>query len=323
MVSNALSASWLLAGLRGSFELMTTAPAAPEPALRPGEVPVTHPASLAVLAVGLCVLAVGIGLWVARPNRLSLRDAPARSNRLHVLHVVGLLAAMWFASGLAMVALRELVLDGMADGAPTKAMKVRCELASGAIAALVWLVAGLAVAWHAFRERMRGLGLSLRRPLRDGARAVVTYLMVFPVCTALHIGCSLLLSVLGVEPRIHPVLHHFSTFPLLWKQLAIVSVLVLAPLAEEVFFRGLVQSLARRAGAGPWTAILAASALFAAVHYNQPQAIPSLFVLSLALGYSYERTGRLVSPILLHSLFNAVYVLLSAMVGDPPGGTGG
>ncbi len=323
MVSNALSASWLLAGLRGSFELMTTAPAAPEPALRPGEVPVTHPASLALLAVGLCVLAVGIGLWLARPNRLSLRDAPARSNRLHVLHVVGLLAAMWFASGLAMVALRELVLDGMADGAPTKAMKVRCELASGAIAALVWLVAGLAVAWHAFRERMRGLGLSLRRPLRDGARAVVTYLMVFPVCTALHIGCSLLLSVLGVEPRIHPVLHHFSTFPLLWKQLAIVSVLVLAPLAEEVFFRGLVQSLARRAGAGPWTAILAASALFAAVHYNQPQAIPSLFVLSLALGYSYERTGRLVSPILLHSLFNAVYVLLSAMVGDPPGGTGG
>ena len=73
-----------------------------------------------------------------------------------------------------------------------------------------------------------------------------------------------------------------------------------------MFFRGIVQSMLRRWTRGVWPAVLASSALFAAFHINQPQAIPSLFALAVALGYSYERTGRLFAPILAHALFNAV-----------------
>ena len=36
------------------------------------------------------------------------------------------------------------------------------------------------------------------------------------------------------------------------------------------------------------------------------QSIPAIFVLSLALGYLYEKTGSLVCTIAMHATFNAV-----------------
>jgi len=35
---------------------------------------------------------------------------------------------------------------------------------------------------------------------------------------------------------------------------------------------------------------------------------PALFVLSLSLGYAYEKSGSLFRPIFIHSLFNAATI---------------
>ena len=64
---------------------------------------------------------------------------------------------------------------------------------------------------------------------------------------------------------------------------------------------------------GPWPAVLVASAIFAAAHCTQPQAVPSLFVLAVVIGYNYERTGRLLAPILIHALFNAANLALRSV----------
>lgn len=60
-------------------------------------------------------------------------------------------------------------------------------------------------------------------------------------------------------------------------------------------------------------AIVASSALFAAVHAQVwPSPVP-LFVLALGLGYLYIRTRSLVGPVVVHGMFNAVsavYLLL-------------
>ena len=81
---------------------------------------------------------------------------------------------------------------------------------------------------------------------------------------------------------------------------------MLAPIAEELFYRGLMQSMLRRYGLRPWMAILATSAVFAVSHWPHYQDMPALFVLAVALGYNYERTGRLIAPIVLHAAFNGV-----------------
>ena len=59
---------------------------------------------------------------------------------------------------------------------------------------------------------------------------------------------------------------------------------------------------------GRWAAILATSFLFAIVH--PIWMAPAIFVLSIALGYAYERTGNLWVPILIHAAFNTSSTLV-------------
>ncbi|HEV2292378.1 MAG TPA: type II CAAX endopeptidase family protein [Tepidisphaeraceae bacterium] len=61
-----------------------------------------------------------------------------------------------------------------------------------------------------------------------------------------------------------------------------------------------------------WAAIFLASLAFAALH--PVWTWPLIFVLSIGMGYAYERTGNLWVPVVIHLLFNTfntVYMLLS------------
>jgi membrane protease YdiL (CAAX protease family) len=184
----------------------------------------------------------------------------------------------------------------------------RMTIAKAVIGLAVCLVASLAVAAWTFRHGLsRGLGLSLRHWVCDLGRAILGYLAVLPIWVGLAILFAYVFKILDLPSHTHPVLKYINALTPPWRILAVFEAVVLAPLDEEVFFRGLVQSFFRRALRSPRLAILLASAIFAAVHYkDEPQAIPSLFALALALGYNYERTGRLTGPILIHAIFNAV-----------------
>lgn len=85
-----------------------------------------------------------------------------------------------------------------------------------------------------------------------------------------------------------------------------------APILEEVFYRGLVQS-ALLDVVGPakrWTAILISAALFASAHLSvaQWQTLPGLMVFGVVLGWLYEKTGSLLPSIFTHMLFNAAMI---------------
>jgi membrane protease YdiL (CAAX protease family) len=86
---------------------------------------------------------------------------------------------------------------------------------------------------------------------------------------------------------------------------------VLAPLGEEFFFRGLLFSTAKRYG-WPKLGWVGVSLLFALIHLNAPTFLP-LFVLALALTWLYVKTEGLLAPVLAHSLFNAANLLLLAI----------
>ena len=304
MMSNALSST--LPGLWSRLRLPGVLAAA-EPQTAPAEAEGLHPALAALVAVGVCVLVVWIVRRIADPSKISLRRAPGRPNTVHPVHLVGILLAMWLSAAVAQGLLRGLVVPSAAEGAARKAAEARLAIASGLVGSCVWLLAGLVVARVSFRHGLaRGLGLSCRRWLYDSARALLGYLAVLPICVGLLLLLLHVFLIFGAEPHPHPVLEGWAAFPPAWRVLSTVSAVVLAPLTEEVFFRGLLQSMIRRWSPSPWVAIVAASVLFTAFHVNQPQALPSLFALSVALGYNYERTGRLYAPILIHAVFNAV-----------------
>ncbi len=79
---------------------------------------------------------------------------------------------------------------------------------------------------------------------------------------------------------------------------------VVAPVAEEVFFRGYIQAGLRSRWGARW-GLVASSLLFAGVHLS-PATLPPLFVMGLVLGYLYERTDSLWPSILLHAANNSI-----------------
>ena len=91
--------------------------------------------------------------------------------------------------------------------------------------------------------------------------------------------------------------------------LALLSTVLLIPIAEEMLFRGVIQG-GVSAEYGPVRAILIAAAIFGIVHIV-PQQVVAAFLAGIVLGYIYYRTGSLVPVIVIHALNNAVgYIAL-------------
>jgi membrane protease YdiL (CAAX protease family) len=89
----------------------------------------------------------------------------------------------------------------------------------------------------------------------------------------------------------------------LWTILALV---VAAPIAEEMMFRGLLQrGLERRWNR--WLALIVASLVFAAVHV-QPLQFPILFLLGLLFGWLFQRSGSLWPGVAGHATNNLLAV---------------
>lgn len=88
---------------------------------------------------------------------------------------------------------------------------------------------------------------------------------------------------------------------------------IIAPIAEEIFFRGMIQTILGNFLGSRWRAILFTSLAFGLIHFSQPYAIAALIFLAILIGYSYEKTGSILPPILIHALFNLKSLIWDAM----------
>jgi membrane protease YdiL (CAAX protease family) len=93
-----------------------------------------------------------------------------------------------------------------------------------------------------------------------------------------------------------------------------VTIVLLAPLTEELLFRGtLLRSLLRKMS--PEWAVLVTAVAFGLVHaLGDPSigtviALPAIILLGVVSGYQAARTGNLSRSILLHVGFNALTVV--------------
>ncbi|GMP58282.1 hypothetical protein CsSME_00021999 [Camellia sinensis var. sinensis] len=83
---------------------------------------------------------------------------------------------------------------------------------------------------------------------------------------------------------------------------------VLAPLLEETLFRGFLMVSLTKWLPTP-VSVLISAAVFAVAHLT-PGQFPQLFVLGIALGFSYAQTRNLLAPITIHALWNSGVILL-------------
>ena len=84
---------------------------------------------------------------------------------------------------------------------------------------------------------------------------------------------------------------------------------LLAPVAEELFFRGLIHRWFR-ARWGFWPAVLISTAIFAAGHADSIGVVASSFVLGLVLAAVYDRSRSLWLSIAVHAANNSLAVVL-------------
>ena len=90
--------------------------------------------------------------------------------------------------------------------------------------------------------------------------------------------------------------------------LAIPAIVVVAPIAEEAFFRGVVFNAWLRE-AGRRIAYIGSAVLFGVIHLNLVAFVP-IVVLGFILAYVYERTRNLWAPIVVHAVFNGINVAI-------------
>ncbi len=147
-------------------------------------------------------------------------------------------------------------------------------------------------------------GLDTMRFTKQIQRVIIALVVAVPVMVALKVLSTVVLEKLG-----RPVEDQRAVELLLAAKSAGMKIylgifaVILAPLAEEFVFRGLLFSTFKKAG-WPNCGWVVVSMLFAAIHGSAPIFLP-LFVFALALTWLYETTGGLLAPVMAHGIFNA------------------
>lgn len=101
-----------------------------------------------------------------------------------------------------------------------------------------------------------------------------------------------------------------------------ILVAVVAPIVEELFFRGMLYPVLRRRWSAP-VAIIVNGFLFALIHVI-PILLPGLFFVGIVLAWVRERSGSVIPCIVIHALQNGtvllvIYATLSGLVGPTSG----
>lgn len=96
--------------------------------------------------------------------------------------------------------------------------------------------------------------------------------------------------------------------------LGIATIGILPGIAEEIFFRGLIQTQLS-ARWGRWPAIVTTSAAFGLIHLDPVQGSLA-FVAGLFLGWTAERFAGVRPTIVAHATNNALFVALASFTGN-------
>lgn len=166
----------------------------------------------------------------------------------------------------------------------------------------------------------RGLvewGLLPRRPGRELLAAGAGFMLAMPLVLAVNVTMVFVGLLIGFDaPDVgHELLRLMrdADSPTVVAVMAL-SAVVVAPVAEEIIFRGLIQTVLLNALGREhrWFALIIASMVFAAVHIPATpwQTWGGLFILGMMFGWLYERYGSLLPACLMHGLFNATNIAL-------------
>lgn len=90
---------------------------------------------------------------------------------------------------------------------------------------------------------------------------------------------------------------------------------LMAPLAEEIVFRGAILRALLKWNENHWIGIAVSAALFALIHMN-PVQMPHAFLVGLLLGWMYYRTGSIIPGMVYHWVNNSAAFAAGHILGS-------
>lgn len=169
-------------------------------------------------------------------------------------------------------------------------------------ALVVIIVRRTGASWADLGLHRQNLGRNIVTGFLGGL--VISFLIMFLL--------ALLVLLTGRVPEEQEVASRLAGIPANWRMLwPALVVVIAAPVAEELYFRGMIYPVLR-ARIGVDAAVLVSALFFSALHFSLFGLAP-IAISGALLAYLYQRTGSLVTPIVAHSTWNAMTVLFTLL----------
>ena len=170
---------------------------------------------------------------------------------------------------------------------------------------LAMVASTLVMAWHLVHF---GYVSIARDRYREVSRPILGMSIVF-IFAATYV-LNVLIEQAGIPNTMEDTFLAMSNNPF-----GVLSIALLAPVLEELLFRGAIQGHLQAVGQKPWMAIFISSLIFGVVHMN-PAQIPFAFLLGMMFGWLYYRTGSLLPGIVGHVLNNSMAAISMILYGN-------
>ena len=152
-----------------------------------------------------------------------------------------------------------------------------------------------------------GVAFGLRPPsrIRAIASGLAVGILVLPAVWVLQFISEWAMELLKFKPVAQAAVTELQSPALTVTEKILFGLftIVLAPIAEEALFRGILYPSIKQTGHPRW-ALWGTSVLFGIMHFNMATLVPLVF-LALVLVFLYESSDSLLTPIATHSMFNA------------------
>ncbi len=262
------------------------------------------------MGVALLII-VSVYLQVSGRLRRAFDFPHAPANSLSGVHI--LLTLIVFLLTMQVLAFGRYLLNHAASPAASQPASDPLLFFMQGIAELVAIATMLWIVRDTFATGLAGAGLRSDRLGWAFGWAVVGYLAFWPACAAIAQVSTLLYErLLHHAPQEHQILQllerpHLSV---MWEVTAWTLTGLIAPVFEELLFRGLLVTWLRKATRSAGIAIVFSGLAFGIIHMPQWHLVPALSLLGILLAYLYVRTGSLTLVIFLHAIFNIRTLLM-------------
>ncbi len=269
--------------------------------------PVTQAVLQNVMQIALIAFAIGVGVFsLARSTRPEIDFSQGGNVWTGPLQIGDLVVTCLF------FALFFITLRGPALAVDDEATKSAISSPSIILGSMLMLaLAGFLVLIVVGRgiSAVEFFGLDRLKPWHTIVWAVLGCVVCFAAVIPVSIiWLSEFITPVFGEPKMQDmIIFYRETATPVDRLIIVISACLIAPLAEEVIFRGYLYPVLKRFTEPVFAAIIV-SVIFAIIHHNVAALAP-LATLSILLIISYELTASLWVPIAIHSLFNGVNLL--------------